>query len=162
MTLTLACVLRSGGDYTPEHVEALRRALPGREIFCFTDMDVSAPTIPLAHDWRSWWAKLELCDVSRLPGLQSAVMYLPEAARGEMWGEWLDAQSANPMGYMQSDQTFMDERWRGTARRWQDELPGQFVSYKVHCSEGVPNDARVVVFHGTPRPWDTPLWKAAA
>lgn len=37
---------------------------------------------------------------------------------------------------------------------WQDLLPGQIVSWKVDCKAGVPKDARVVYFHGTPRPWD--------
>ena len=36
---------------------------------------------------------------------------------------------------------------------WQDLFPGQVVSWKVDCKQGVPKDARVVYFHGTPRPW---------
>ena len=35
---------------------------------------------------------------------------------------------------------------------WQDKLPGQVVSYKVDCQNGVPEGARVVRFHGSPRP----------
>jgi hypothetical protein len=35
---------------------------------------------------------------------------------------------------------------------WQDELPGQVVSYKVDCQKGIPENARVVRFHGSPRP----------
>ncbi len=41
---------------------------------------------------------------------------------------------------------------------WQKVLPGQVVSSKVHCRSGVPPDARLVCFHGQPRPhqvnWD--------
>lgn len=37
---------------------------------------------------------------------------------------------------------------------WQDLLPGQVVSYKWHCQKEIPEDARVVVFHGLPRPHD--------
>lgn len=37
---------------------------------------------------------------------------------------------------------------------WQDLLPGQIVSWKVDCKQGVPKQARVVYFHGKPRPWD--------
>ena len=42
---------------------------------------------------------------------------------------------------------------------WQDLFPGQIVSYKVHCrGKGVPKGAKVVCFHGKPRPheigWD--------
>lgn len=37
---------------------------------------------------------------------------------------------------------------------WQDVAPGVLVSYKRDCALGrVPEAARVVVFHGKPRPW---------
>jgi hypothetical protein len=37
--------------------------------------------------------------------------------------------------------------------KWQDVLPGQVVSYKAHVKgKGVPNGARVVCFHGKPKP----------
>lgn len=36
---------------------------------------------------------------------------------------------------------------------WQDLFPGEIVSWKVDCKEGVPETARVVYFHGNPRPW---------
>lgn len=36
---------------------------------------------------------------------------------------------------------------------WQDLFPDQIVSWKVDCKQGVPKDARVVYFHGNPRPW---------
>lgn len=35
---------------------------------------------------------------------------------------------------------------------WQDFVPGQIVSWKNHCREGLPRGARVVSFHGDPRP----------
>lgn len=67
------------------------------------------------------------------------------------------------------DQAFIevhfDER---LVTRWQDVLPGQIVSYKVHCRGGVspvsgqrtglgiPDGARVVCLHGTPKFADMP------
>ena len=48
--------------------------------------------------------------------------------------------------------------------RWQDLYPGQVVSYKVHCKDGLPKDARLVKFHGKPRihdcndPWVQEAW----
>lgn len=39
-------------------------------------------------------------------------------------------------------------------RYWQDVLPGQVVSWKVDCRNGVPPDARLVKFHGQPKPHD--------
>jgi hypothetical protein len=41
----------------------------------------------------------------------------------------------------------------GDCQRWQD-VAGGIYSYKAHCSRGVPADARVICFHGKPRPWD--------
>jgi hypothetical protein len=40
---------------------------------------------------------------------------------------------------------------------WQDLFPGEILSWKVDCKAGVPDEARVVYFHGTPRPWDVEL-----
>ncbi|MBC7282568.1 hypothetical protein [Hoeflea sp.] len=37
---------------------------------------------------------------------------------------------------------------------WQDLLPGAVVSWKKHCGSGVPEGARVICFHGKPRPWE--------
>jgi len=67
--MRIACVLRSGGIYTPEWVAALvagiREHSPAlaKAVVCLTDMDVDVPgvkVVPLAHDWPGWWAKLEL------------------------------------------------------------------------------------------------------
>jgi hypothetical protein len=105
-------------------------------------------------------------DVYRPSGLQSSMMYLPEAARERIWLEWIE----RPEHWMRvhakgGDQAFLERFWVDRATRWQDELPGQVVSYKAHVRESVrkdreigdgsiPEDARVVIFHGKPRPWD--------
>jgi len=50
------------------------------------------------------------------------------------------------------------------ADKFQDLYPNQFVSYKADCLDGPPNGARVVCFHGTPRPheaqatWVQNIW----
>lgn len=66
--LTVACVLRSGGIYTPDHVRILEamvsRHLDGIERFvCLTDQPLNLPhveTIPLHHNWPGAWSRLEL------------------------------------------------------------------------------------------------------
>ncbi len=67
----IACVLRSGGDFTWDHVRNLRQKLDENltlnfTFFCLTDTfppkgyeDV-ANIIPLKHDWPGWWSKIEL------------------------------------------------------------------------------------------------------
>jgi hypothetical protein len=69
--LNVACVLRSGGEYRPEHVLALAAgvhrhlSLPHR-LVCLTDLvrDVGAlrgvQAVPLLRDWKGWWSKIEL------------------------------------------------------------------------------------------------------
>ena len=52
------------------------------------------------------------------------------------------------------DQGFLEDRIH--AAKWQDLVPGQVVSYKVHCKESVPKGARVVCFHGKPKPHELP------
>jgi len=63
---TIATVLRSGGEFTPEHVQELRHAVatnlhrPHRFV-CLSDLPVPGiEVIPLAHDWPTWWPKVEL------------------------------------------------------------------------------------------------------
>ncbi len=65
--MRVICVLRSGGDYAPAHVERLQRQLarhlPGAELTCLSDVDVPCRRVPLRQDWRGvrgWWAKMEL------------------------------------------------------------------------------------------------------
>ena len=65
--MIVACVLRSGGIYSPEWVRKLRDGVarqftvPHRFV-CLSDVDVSAicERIPLVEDWPGWWSKIEL------------------------------------------------------------------------------------------------------
>lgn len=65
MTLTVVCVLRSGGDFTTHHVDQLRDgvarylSLPYRFV-CLSDMEVDCERIPLKHKWPGWFSKIEL------------------------------------------------------------------------------------------------------
>lgn len=94
---TVACVLRSGGDYGPEHVMALRagvaRHLSVRHSFvCLTDMAVGCETVRLPRDWPGWWAKIGLF----APGLlRPPVLYLD-----------LDTVVVGPLGEMASGHRF--------------------------------------------------------
>lgn len=87
--------------------------------------------------------------------VQSSVMFWS----GDMSALY-DRFRADPEKHMAENST---PRWWGdqgfierVARPayWQDIAPGAFVSWKKHCQRGVPRGARVVVFHGKPRPWE--------
>lgn len=99
-----------------------------------------------------------LRDFYRPNHIQSSVMYLPESERNEVWREFIK----NPKHAMQScglggDQRFLERFWSKRAKRIQDLVPGQVVSYKVHCRDkGVSPEARVICAHGKPKTWDVP------
>lgn len=88
-------------------------------------------------------------------GLGGALCFFPEADRAPVWEYWIK----NPLLAMRlaghkGDMQVFEQFYRNTADRWQDVLPGQVVSWKVHCKNGVPPGARVVCMHGKPRPWE--------
>lgn len=63
MSGTICCVLKSGGDFLPAHVEWLRRQcaehMPFWDFRCWSDMDVPGAT-PLKRGWPKWWSKFEI------------------------------------------------------------------------------------------------------
>lgn len=68
------------------------------------------------------------------------------------------------------DQALIEDAFgRDKIARWQDAVQGQIVSYKIHCRDGIPSDARVVCLHGKPKFSDMPAsdpvrqaWELAA
>ena len=180
---TVACVLRSGGDYDAEYVERLQAGVNQHidaEFVCLSD--VAVPNrVPLLHDWPGWWAKMELF---RLPGpvlyfdldtvivgnlsdiaAQSGVVLLSDffqprlAQSGVMfWGEdesWLYRTFSNHADAVMA-------KYRGDGEYIRDMMPGakrwQDVVPGQVVSRKVSNtrnpDERVVCFHGQPRPRD--------
>jgi len=201
----ITCVLRSGGEYRPDHVIRLRdqvRRHSDLDFICLSDLAVPGiDVIPLRHGWPGWWAKMEMFrpdivddllyldldsavvgdlsdlagigrtaimrDVYRPSGLQSSIMFLADRDRGPVWRSFV-ADAARWMHRFRGggDQAFLERVWRNRLPAiWQDQLPGQVVSYKVHVrpaqrpgrefgNGSLPDGARVVVFHGKPRPWE--------
>lgn len=82
------------------------------------------------------------------------------AWRGDMSGVYKQFLTA-PGAYMNrystrkawGDQGFIADHCAAPVL-WQDLFPGEILSWKADCEQGVPNTARVVYFHGTPRPWE--------
>jgi hypothetical protein len=99
-------------------------------------------------------------DGKRKPeGLGSGLMYLPEADRAEIWDKWIQSPAKFISHYRmmgKGDQAFLEDWSMDRWTRWQDLVPGQVLSWKVHSlSEGIPPQCRVICFHGRPRPWRT-------
>ncbi|MDZ7711703.1 MAG: hypothetical protein U5L06_00620 [Rhodovibrio sp.] len=198
--VTVACVLRSGGDYGPEYVKRLRagvgRHLPGAVWVCLSDVPEAA-THPLQHGWPGWWSKMELFTPGLLTGptlyldLDTVVVgdladiaaavprdgfaMLQDFTRPDgygsgvmgWFGDWsrlYSAFAADPAGHQAryatgarwGDQAFIRDHIGCRPATWQDAVPRQIVSYKVH---GRTADARLVCFHGRPRPAEVD-WQA--
>lgn len=189
--VTVACVLRSGGDFEPWHVSALRDQLatnlPGARFVCLSDVDVDCERIPLETDWRGWWAKLELFRALQTKTLYFDLDTIVRAPLGHIaayphrftigmnWrvpGEfnsgfmawdgdysWIAEGFTNTVAkkYRSTerwgDQGYLTDKLKGQAENAWELFPGDFVSYKKHCRHGVPDGARVICFHGRPRPW---------
>jgi hypothetical protein len=83
------------------------------------------------------------------------VMLTTEEFRKKVW----DHFSSNPDKFMTEcngdDQVYFRRYWNKELKRFQDEWPDAFVSYKLNVLQhGLTEDATFLVFHGKPRPWD--------
>jgi hypothetical protein len=59
----VVCVLRGGGEYTPEHVYTLKKMVDehlGLPFYCLSDQPLDCSYLPMAQKWPKWWAKMEL------------------------------------------------------------------------------------------------------
>jgi hypothetical protein len=183
MSTTNLCVLRTGKDFTPAHVQWLAAQVPG--LVCLSDQPVpGVPTIALRRDWPGWWAKMEAFDpehvagdvllidldtvVFELPAMPAATTVLSDFYRPQLMGSgfmfvtaadrarcW-EAFVADPQRHMRECVT--RERWgdQGFLQPFIGHAArwGREVrSYKLHCQARVPAGTKVVCFHGHPRPW---------
>jgi hypothetical protein len=180
---TALCVLRSGGDFGPQHVQWLARQVPG--LVCLADTGVpGVPTIRLRHSWPLWWPKLEAFDTALVPGdvwlidLDTVVFEMPQQPAGTtvLRDFYRPHQMASGFMFLQEPDrercwvefTRAPERHMRECTRWPkwgdqgflQPLLGHVAkwgdeirSFKVHCAVRVPAGTKVVCFHGKPRPW---------
>ncbi len=79
----------------------------------------------------------------------SGVMMWSAGEADHIWSRWDSA--GRPSFDKRGDGGWIDAMMPN-ALRLQTLFPGQIVSFKKHCMDGVPANARVVCFHGRPRP----------
>jgi len=104
--------------------------------------------------------KTTLLDDFYYPGtLASGLMYIHQDDKEKVWKSFLTFPEKIISEYTQppliGDQGFLNSVIK--AQIWQEVLPNSVVSYKKHCQEGIPESAKIVCFHGKPRPWDIGL-----
>lgn len=201
-SVTVVCVLKSGGDYSPIYVRRLRAALNRNcrvpfEFATMTDMRLEGShhfgqRIELTDKLPGWWSKMEVFkhsdrlgdilyidldtvivgDITAIASMcgamimiggfkspdrrGSGLMHIP-AGFGERIYEAFMVNPTEQMALYSGDQEFILSVI-GDCATWQETLPGHIVSFKHHCdSEGYPNNARVVAFHGQPRPHEAAI-----
>lgn len=71
--VTVACVLLSGGIYTPEWVAKLKRQVEKHltikhRFVCLSDVDVPCERISITGRWPRWWSKFEMFRPGLLDG----------------------------------------------------------------------------------------------
>ena len=194
--ITVACVLRSGGVYTPEWVQRLAAGvdrhlpLPYRFVGLSDVLVSNVECVKLSPSaGPGWWSKLSLFEPGVLRGrvlfldLDSVIVgdlsdlasyasafgmlsdyYRPQLAQsgimawdadgpipGEIWARWITDPGVN-MSRCWGDGVLIAEVLAGREDRLERLYPGQLPSWKVDCRGVVPPGARVVVFHGSPKP----------
>lgn len=138
MIVTVACVLRSGGEYKPEHVLHLRDGvrkwllMPHRFV-CLTDTPIEGVNcILLKHNWPRWWAKLELFRFGLFDGpvlyidLDSLIVGpLDDIATGNyftvlrnVWAEPSSARIGSGVMAWTGDHSQIYRAFLGDAERW--------------------------------------------
>lgn len=67
-----------------------------------------------------------------------------------IWDRFIaDPEAAVKSAYPHGDQRWIEDNidaWY----YWQDLFPEQVVSFKVHCQQGLPANARIICYHGKP------------
>lgn len=109
-------------------------------------------------------------DFYRKGGLQSSIMGWEADSYTDIYKDYEDQEFPNLEG---GDQEFIENFFNYLkeietyqhVKFWQKLYYNCFVSYKVHCKDGIPKNAKVIVFHGNPRPhevltgWVPKIWK---
>lgn len=103
------------------------------------------------------------------PPPASAVMSIPVEVKAPIWRQFI-ADPARHMRECTAPNKHGDQGFIGTtgitAQRWQDVMPGTVVSFKKDVAQmgrysravgtgQIPASARIVCFHGSPRPWES-------
>lgn len=120
-------------------------ALEGRVLYFDLDTAITGDLTPLGS-YGGEFAILR--DFNRPQNFGSGVMMWDASKCGDIWEDFVRAGCPN---LRRGDQVWI-QKCRPNADLLQDLYPSVFVSYKCHCGAGLPADARVVCFHGSPRP----------
>lgn len=148
---------------------------------CLSNVDVP-DRIPTVTDWRGWWSKIELfrpglftgrvlyldldvtvCgDLSHLIEYRTAFAAISDYERPTLNSSVMAWDTGVADHVYQNFEPGLMEIIKGGDQTWiTDQIPDAQLfppewcpSYKHHCRYSVPRGAKVIVFHGKPKPWD--------
>lgn len=181
--LPIVLVLRSGGEFTVEHVYRLQRQLPDRELIVYSDIDIEGVTVrKLEHDWPGWWSKMEIfrentpflyMDLDTTvkkdiePLINTAKEYKFVALRDVYRGEKDKRALQSSLMYVDGTYQWLYEEFKQNPRfmdggdqifiqtRVKDAVFWQDITDEVSSYKVPTNiDPTVWIYHGKPRPWD--------
>lgn len=115
-------------------------------------LDLDSVIIGSPDDFAAYRGRLAIMsDVFHPEHYQSSIMAWEAGTLDGIWNTW--DRGGRPTFDRRGDQRWIEQMAPG-ADRWQELLPGQMASYKRDCAfqGGPPNDARLIIFHGLPRP----------
>lgn len=142
--------------------EKLRIFKPGmfkEGMALFLDLDtIIVGNIDFLGDYKGQFAIPH--DFWRPEGLGPGVMLFDPEWAEFIYQEW--AAAGFPQTDPRGDQGWMENLHQGRMRKEVDIMqklwPGAFVSYKTSAVNSVPDDCKVVCFHGRPRPHEAGGW----
>ena len=159
--INIACVLKTGGDFTWSDVDRLRNGIANHlsipyRFVVLTDLliEKSNDIIPLINDWPGWWSKLELFRPNIFIG---PVIYfdLDTVIVGN-----IDEILMNDFSFIALQPWSVANQKKGNFLLWimgwknslgkpqeikyfQQEFSGIY-SHKRHCRNRIPNDAVLI------------------
>lgn len=137
--------------------------LKGPVLFLDLDNAVVGDLVDIAKK-AAWPGLYVLRDFYRGQGYGSGIMGWNGALTEKHLLRWYAAFANEPSRIMAEcgpagDQNYIErQQHNNIISTWQEwpDLAGQIVSYKVHCRDGIPPNARVICLHGLPKFGDMP------
>lgn len=196
--ITIAFVLKSGGDFNAWHVESLQKQINANtkirniKFVCFSDIDVVAcKTIKFKNNSHTWWNKLELFRTEEYETERIFYFDLDTIITGNLdeyfsidfdfcglkpWNpqnresgmmasglmmfkkdpslNCIFEDDFKPEEYPLGDQQYITHKLNELGKAWvplQNVTDGIY-SFKRQCRPNKPSDAKIICFHGRPRP----------
>ncbi len=199
MIPSIVCCFRSGGDYLPKHVLALRKQIEKNttvdyKFVCYSDVLIG-DSIPLKRGYPGWWSCVELwratgpsillgLDTIILGNIDGLLKLSTEVEENEFLlldSPFHAGEFVNGIQVYNGDWSWLYENFnyekesaihRGDENYLINEIqkknakigsinkhfPGIY-NYKRQYKFKQFRDAKIIYFHGRPRPWQTRLWR---